>query len=80
MHRHDRGGQSGSKWLRDEEDADWAARFGRDNNISSFTGENQGGYYSGTNERRDLRRDGGNLNKLLIYDKNGRKVSNSGPD
>ena len=34
-------GQSGSKWLREEGDADWAVKFERSNNIPHVSGEKQ---------------------------------------
>ncbi|XP_074323028.1 uncharacterized protein LOC141659976 [Apium graveolens] len=53
------GGQSGSKWLREEDDADWAARCGRDNNIpysglgGEFTWEKSKGSPNWVRERLD---------------------------
>lgn len=38
-------GQGQSTWLRDEGDLDWAAKFGKDNNFSTFSED--GGESSG---------------------------------
>lgn len=35
-------GQGGSKWLRDEGDAEWTAKFGRENNFPHFSDITQG--------------------------------------
>ncbi|KAL1803594.1 hypothetical protein ACET3Z_032241 [Daucus carota] len=48
-------GQGRSKWLLDENDADWEAKIGRENSGAFFTGENQAGKDKGVIVKRDLR-------------------------
>ncbi|KAK1365679.1 hypothetical protein POM88_041240 [Heracleum sosnowskyi] len=62
-------GQGKSKWLRDDGDADWEARFGRDNSFPQYAGDNSGVTDEVPTGRRDFRREESYLNNksnLLI--------------
>lgn len=67
-------GQGGSKWLRDETDAEWSAKIGGENNVANSSGANQGGKELAVTEIRENRSDDrANLNKqnsnLMTVDK-----------
>lgn len=60
-------GQSGSKWLREEGDAEWTAKIGRANSIPYVSDENQGRKDKVQSGRSNYRTDSGeNQNKLIM--------------
>lgn len=68
--------QNRSKWLRDENDADWEARIGRENPIPHNSGMNQGGGDKGQLILRDYR----DSNSLQLADlKNKKELGGNTP-
>lgn len=62
-------GQGKSKWLRDDGDADWEARIGRDNSSPGYAGDNSELTEEASAGRRDFRREDSHLknkSNLLI--------------
>ncbi|KAK1352480.1 hypothetical protein POM88_053419 [Heracleum sosnowskyi] len=68
------GNQGGSKWLREEDDAEWPAKGGRESNYPDVTGGNTGKQIVCLSDKRDNRRDDRDFTNL----KSG-KLVNNGP-
>lgn len=72
-------GQGGSKWLREEDDAEWPARVGRGNNLPDFAGDSKGKADLVQSVRRDIWREKGDSSvSLKIVSNQGGKVLESG--
>lgn len=69
-------GQSKSKWLREEGDADWEERIGRDNSIPRFGGEV--GNYGGKEIclRRDIRQPNFSISENPVFSNVGAQANN----
>lgn len=74
-------GQGDSKWLRNEEDADWAAKFGRENNYPHFPAENSGVKDNAPSDTSNTRSNVANVQTNLVFqNRQGREKIRSGPN
>lgn len=72
-------GQGGRKWLRNEGDVDWAAKFGGENNYPNFPGENSRGKVNVPTDMSIIRSDeGNNQTNLAFQNRDGRENIRSG--
>lgn len=69
-------GQGGSKWLRSEDDAGWAERIGRENNLPQFSGVKLGNQDMVSTERSSSRSNGRESSKKIVLAANQAIIDN----